>query len=100
MNPISYEEYQRKVQNLKTADDLVGFAREILAPVSEEILNKDQPEAEQISDQPKKLKGRRSWHSLQTQMNPSISMQIYSCTLLKRLLKSLKVLKLQQKARF
>lgn len=37
-NILSYEEYQEKIKNLKTADDVNGFVRDLVGPVLQEML--------------------------------------------------------------
>jgi transposase-like protein len=37
-NILSYEEYQEKIKGLKTADDVNGFVRDLVAPVLQEML--------------------------------------------------------------
>jgi putative transposase len=38
MKPITYEEYQKKVKNLKTISDVTNFAKELIAPTLQTML--------------------------------------------------------------
>jgi transposase-like protein len=41
---LTYEQYQRKIANLKTAGDVTNFAKELIAPVLQTILEEEMTE--------------------------------------------------------
>ena len=61
MKTISYEEYQKKVKDLKTMSDVTNFARELIAPTLQAMLEAEM--SEHLGYEKHEVKGRGSGNS-------------------------------------
>lgn len=76
-NILSYEEYQEKVKNLKTADDVNGFVRDLVGPVLQEMLEAEMddhlgyPKHSPVGDKSGNSRNGYSEKTLKTGFGPS-----------------------------